>query len=308
MPKKTKTDTQEKPVEQADIFSTQSERDQLYEQYEEKGRDEDTTDTAAEQAVTADDATETEVETEEKVETDAAEQEVKETAPDTSEVEDKLEKQDTVPYGALKEERELRKTANARVSELEGQLHQVLQDVKTLHEENARLKDTSGDDEFESEGDSKLRKELNELKLWKQSLENDKKKETQKAEIDKAVQMWTELDKELASEGFPGAYMVRGAIQEEMFKQHKAGKPIQDVNTEANAKKIYKEIIFPKISSQFVEFDKAKTLAEKTQLKTKANLSDSPGSKAKPASESDADWTYKDYRKMRATNPQGFAP
>jgi len=101
----------------------------------------------------------------------------------------------------------------------------------------------------------------------------------------------------------PVAESLTGWQQEEA-----KGKPLQDVNTEANAKRIYKEVVFPKISKEFVEFNKAKTLAEKNALKAKANLSDTTGASDNAEPESGGgEWTFTDYRKMRASNPQGFS-
>ena len=91
----------------------------------------------------------------------------------------------------------------------------------------------------------------------------------------------------------------------EMYKQIQSGKPIHEVESEANVKKIYKGI-FPKVQDQFVSFDKQKSLAEKDKLKQKANLADKPGPVKESASSKKDDWTYKDYLKERSTNQFGF--
>mgnify|MGYP001198460324 CR=1 FL=1 len=194
----------------------------------------------------------------------------------------------TVPYGALKEEREKRKELARRVKELEEAFKQAAEDNKRLAERASAQSEEEPITDYEKELIS-LRKEnramRDELKALKASIDRDRQAASE-------VQIKTLVERtgdELAKEGFEGFQdFIPQVVQAMRAEGIEAAEETPEI-----WKRVYKEQVWPKYVGKYRPSKKA----EKEELKKKASLIKSPGKTEPPKKEEE--WTPKTYAQWR---------
>jgi len=194
----------------------------------------------------------------------------------------------TVPYGALKEEREKRKELARRVKELEEAFKQAAEDNKRLAERASAQSEEEPITDYEKELIS-LRKEnramRDELKALKASIDRDRQAASE-------VQIKTLVERtgyELAKEGFEGFQdFIPQVVQAMRAEGIEAAEETPEI-----WKRVYKEQVWPKYVGKYRPSKKA----EKEELKKEASLIKSPGKTEPPKKEEE--WTPKTYAQWR---------
>lgn len=198
------------------------------------------------------------------------------------------EEEKTVPYGALKEEREKRKELARRVKELEDAFRQAAEDNKRLTELLSAKPDEEPITDYEKEMLS-LRKQLKaalaEIESMKKSVERDRQAASE-AQIKTLVERTGE---ELAREGYEG---FQDFIPQVVQAMRAEGIEAADETPEI-WKRVYKEQVWPKYIGKY----KPSKKAEKEELKKEASLIKSPGKTETPKKEEE--WTPKTYAQWR---------
>lgn len=194
----------------------------------------------------------------------------------------------TVPYGALKEEREKRKELARRVKELEEAFKQAAEDNKKLVELMSAKSEDEPITDYEKEMLS-LRKQLKaalaEIESMKKSVERDRQAASE-AQIKSLVERTGE---ELAKEGFEG---FQDFIPQVVMAMRAEGIEAAEETPEI-WKRVYKEQVWPKYVGKYRPSKKA----EKEELKKEASLIKSPGKTEPPKKEEE--WTPKTYAQWR---------
>jgi hypothetical protein len=228
-------------------------------------------------------------------------EDIQETEKPTEEAEvEETKKETTVPYDALHEERMRRKDADSQIKELLKNQQELMKDNRKLLEERLGQGEQAEDDgdELATRRELKtskaeieaLRKEISDMKDWKQQSEYDNYEKKVMNEVDK-------VHVELEKEGFYGfrdwgKYIV-GAKINDMSEEDK-----RIFGTPEGWKKLFKAE-YPKIRNHFKEQHEEADVAKKEALKANANLVQTPG-KTTTDSKKDKPWTMDDYRDMRS--------
>jgi len=265
----------------------EQERSGIAEKYAElQGEVPEETDASTETEETTDDSTETEAEdTDASTETDDAEF--------TSEAEDTTEK--TVPYGALHEEREKRKSLSKKVTELETQLNTVLQDYKTLVTEKETDDTADLDPELAA-----LKREIKELREFKNSMTEERQKSTAEKQQQEVMDSVNKTDAELEKEGFPGFIFATEAVAQEIRNLVKEDPENSWMFSPEGWKKVFKEKVFPEMRSKFVKVHKDELFDKKKDLKAGQKIAGKTGKvPATPKKDDGSNWNYDDYIKHR---------
>jgi hypothetical protein len=219
----------------------------------------------------------------------------KETEPEKAEfVPDKpKDEEKTVPYGALKEEREKRKELARKIKELEDSFKQAAEDNKKLVE----LMSSKSDDEPITDYEKEMLNLRKQIKLQQAELENLKRGQEQRSKVTEEQRI-TELvkstDAELAKDGFEGfddfvPQVIKAMNDEEI--------PMEERDP-STWKRVYKEIVFPKYVGKYKVIQKEDKKAEKEANKKEAALVKSPGKAVEPKKEDDDD-SPESYTKWR---------
>lgn len=196
----------------------------------------------------------------------------------------------TVPYGALKEEREKRKELSKRVRELEEAFRQAAEDNKKLVES---LKGSSDDEpitDYEQEIMSlrkKLKVALTEIDSVKKS--NERSREVSSQERLEAIARQT--DSELSKAGFDGFYDL---IPQVVNAMNEEGIPLEERNPDV-WKRVYQETVYPKFIGKYRPKESKKE--EKENAKRDASLIKTPGSPGSKKKEEE--WNPKTYAQWR---------
>ena len=288
VPSETTTEEKTGMSEDTSLDSDSGERDALYTKYEEGYNAE--TDTSTETGETEEKTDETPSEREESA--TSTEKEVTTEEKTEAKVDGEGERDKTVPLSALHEEREKRKALSSKVSELESQLYDVLQDYKT------RFDQTQKEEIEELDDIGKLQKELGDLKKWKSTTEQKGMQADIAKKRTNLDQQVVSTDATLEKEGYPGFSLAINAVTQELQKRVLADPENAALDKPEGWKIIYKETIYPILEGKFIKRDKEKLTGEKTELKKDALLS-GPGVKAEVANKKEEEWTYDDYLQMR---------
>lgn len=197
-----------------------------------------------------------------------AETEKKDFVPETP----KPDEEKTVPYGALKEEREKRKELARKIKELEESFKQAAEDNKKLVELMSSKSDDEPITDYEKEILS-LRKQLKVAMSKIDSFEKGQVQQRQVTEQDRLTALVNQTHTELAKDGFDGfddfVPQVIKAMDDEDI-------PMEE-RTPATWKKVFKEVVYPKYIGKYKVDTKAEKKAEKEAEKKEASLIKSPG-------------------------------
>ncbi len=221
-----------------------------------------------------------------------------------------------VPYDALHEEREKRKAATQKVKDLEQQVKTLLSDYKTVIESNRPKEEEPVIDDYTKELVDLKKKVVfleKELDGTKKETSEDRKRRSEegkkKQEAEVSVKIKTVAD-ELEKEGFPLFEEMAYRVSEEIVKEineadaDDAEKLFKDLDRPVGWKKIYKEKIYPAISTKLGLKIKEQSIKDKEEAKKKAKLTDGGGSPPQEADE-DKEWTYADYLQFRKETSAG---
>ena len=226
-----------------------------------------------------------------------------------------VEEKKMVPLDALHSEREKRKSAQARIKELETQVATLLRDVQYRKEEKPQ-------DEAVEDYEKEIlvaRKEIKSLKEEVASLKADYSKQQQVGEAERQTKRRAEVnaliektDKELTDEGFPLFKRMQHAVSEEILKRINAEPDpddrellIRDLDSPEGWKKIYREAIFPDLEKFKSAEVKKESKEKKIEAKKNAQLSGGSGAATPAKEEEKAEWTYDDYLKERRKTTLG---
>jgi hypothetical protein len=201
----------------------------------------------------------------------------------------------TVPYGALKEEREKRKELSRRIKELEDTVKLAADDNKKLVD----LMSSKSDDEPITDYEKELVNAKKQLRLMRDEIESFKKGQTQQKEVtenQKLTDLVKQTDSELTKEGFEGfddfvPQIVKAMNDEEV--------PMEERNP-ATWKKIYKEIVYPKYVGKYKPTEKESKKAEKEANKKDASLITNPGKVEAQKKEDDKPFNYTKWRSSQS--------
>lgn len=267
------------------------ERDALYAQYTQL-QGEEQPEAAAEQVVGE------QVPAEEQ-----AEEQAEYVAEKTEDKQDNEEK--TVPYGALKEEREKRKKLSTKVDELQEQIKQLIDDNRKLMEtfKPPEKKEPPEEEPEIADYDSEiiaLRKKVRQLETTLQSTSTTVQTDIQARKNQDLEARAKRVDAELEKDGFPGFYDL---IPQVINKLHELKDP--RLFTEEGWAKVFKEHVYPNVIGKRIPKkedpppppDKKQ---EKVSLKKDLKMVTSPGRPPEsPKGEDEKDWSYDSYLKMR---------
>lgn len=269
----------------------------------------DTTETTAE---TVEEKTKTEIETEtietdtteataEKVETKEPEtkpeEETTELKPDKVEVpKDKdTELVKTVPYGALHEEREKRKTLQKQVDELMTDNRKFM---NKLDESSKTSEEYVGEvDEIQV-----VQKENANLKSRLNTIENRFQQDDVRREQDQFDKLVVNADKKLSEKGFTGFKDVGLTWVDKRIREIETQDPdlAQAYRNPDGWVKLWSEQGFHEVQKIFMEQHKATTLSNKRKLKENVNLVTSHGKVIQPEQKKETPYgNFEDYKKER---------
>ncbi|MFA6336041.1 MAG: hypothetical protein WCX48_10940, partial [Bacteroidales bacterium] len=198
----------------------------------------------------------TDAETETQEEKFSAEPPVIEEAEEVKEV--KEEK--TVPYGALKEEREKRKAAQKQIDELQDRLQNVLSDFQNYVKKDSRQpEEPAVIEDYDKEIiDLKkvVQRQTDELKALRGNFQSEQQKMA-KAEFDKRLDA---VDSDLLKEGYPGFNQFIGHVKQVLSQiAEEDMDEAKSLDNPEGWKRIYKERVFDNLSTIFTK----KQLADK---------------------------------------------
>lgn len=303
------------------FFIDDGRRDAIMEDYadraglnpdEEASGDDETADISTETETTDDipageeESTETSTEIEAAV-APAEEGETDEETPATEQDDEK-----TVPHGAFHEEREKRKALQGEVNDLQLKLNQLMKDNLELMDmvrsgqkpatEDADTSDDMSFDDFTDPNVKALAKEVRELRQFKEQFVKDNESNAQQQMLDRIENDKKTVDSELDKEGFPGFYIAQEAVKDVLRKM--TPEELQRNDNPEGWKEIYKEQVWPDVQKKFGIVKKVANTEQKTELKKKAGLVDTPGKPIKEAPGKDEDKktekeSYDDYLRMR---------
>lgn len=225
--------------------------------------------------------------------------------PPVKEEAETVKEEKTVPYGALKEEREKRKAIQKDYEETQRRLQQVLSDFQAHVQ-----KETKGSDEPEviEDYDKEIieaRRTIKEMKAELDALKGNFQSEQQrkaKADLDQKL---TEIGSDLEKEGFPGFYQLIGQVESELA--HIAENDVDEarsLNTPEGLKKIYREKVFSKFATIFTKKEAEERTNKKVAAKQEAQGAVLTPGTAPAGEKTSSEWNYDDYLKVRNT---GFA-
>lgn len=230
---------------------------------------------------------------------------------DTDKVEDGKDGK-TVPHQALHEERGLHKETKSQLKDAQEQVRLLLADLKKVHDEKAAggTKDEPKDDGLsELEGlDPKAaeiirrqQKQLDELIADRGNRAKDDKDAALRAEVAKAEKMVADTATSLDKEGFVGFSRFKHLVREELVKVAESNPDeAKKLDNPQGWAKLYREKVYPEISSMFVKKAKGDKLKEKEDNKVGADLIDGKGKGEDPnEKKKDDEWEFGDYLKMR---------
>lgn len=201
----------------------------------------------------------------------------------------------TVPYGALKEEREKRKELSRRIKELEDTVKLAADDNKKLVD----LMSSKSDDEPITDYEKELANAKKQLRLLRDEIEAFKKGQTQQKEVteqQKLTDLIKQTDSELTKEGFEGfddfvPQIIKAMNEEEI--------PMEERNP-TTWKKIYKEIVYPNYVGKYKPTPKESKKAEKEASKKDASLIMDPGKVDAKKKEDDKPFNYTKWRSSQS--------
>lgn len=197
----------------------------------------------------------------------------------------------TVPYGALKEEREKRKELSRRIKELEDTVKLVGEDNKKLVE---RISSTP-DDEPITDYEKELVNAKKQLRLIRDEFEAFKKGQTQQKEVtenERVTDLVKKTDSELTKEGFAG---FKGFTQAIIMQMNEEEIPMEERNPDV-WKRIYKEIVYPEYIGKHIPTPKESKKADKEANKKDASLVMNPGKVEAHKKEDDKPFNYTKWR------------
>ena len=205
-----------------------------------------------------------------------------------------------VPYDALHQEREKRKSYGRELEETKGQLHSVLQDFKELTD----TKDTEDGDDIATKREFKTLEQTNaELQRRLDTLENRTVQSEQAVQQKNLDSQIVEADKVLAEQGYPGFKAIGVDLVSRALGQIRQEKGVDEAAIYDNPtgwQQVYKKL-FPNVRAMFSKQEKQELMDNKTRLKENANLATTPG-RADKKTKKDEPWTYDDYLRMRKEN------
>lgn len=273
-------------VEDTSLDISGGERDAIYKKYED-GYNAELTESPAGEGE-AEEKTDKTLSEEEKIAGASPEEE--EAVKEDTETEGKEEK--TVPLSALHEEREKRKSLSLKVSELENQLRDVLQDYK------ARFEVDQKETEEELDDVGQLRKELEDMKKWRKDREVQSLQQQIEGKRQNLNKQIGDTNEALEKEGYPGFDIAISAVTRELQRLVTEDPENAYLDKPEGWKKIYREKVFPKLRASFIKEHKEKIMDEKKELKKDAGLI---GEKTKfdTGVKKEEEWTYNDYLQMR---------
>lgn len=228
---------------------------------------------------------------------------------------DEKKEEKTVPLAALHEAREEMKSLKNDNKELQEQVKVLLKDLRELSEKPKGEETKPEDEEFLTDEQKKLRTLENEIKELR---EKDKQRD-QLTEAEKTKRGQETLKAQLAEtnlalekDGFKGFSkfmpMVVAELQRLAADDREAAAKLDNPE---GWKKIFKESVFPEVTSLNGDKSKQDKTKEKEDLKTGASLLQPGSSAAASKEDSEDDYSYDQYMKDRvkrspqAQNPRG---
>jgi len=208
-----------------------------------------------------------------------------------------------VPQEALHAEREKRKSAQAKMRELEEQQKVLLSDLKQFTE---KKEDVPAMDDYEKvlreqqREISSLKNEINSLKATDERSEQQR----QQAEVEKKIETATQM---LREKGIKPIKKWQSLVREELndrlnedpYDRDHADEVYRQANDPREWVKIYEEVIYPEVKGVAEPIIKAEKDVKKVELKKEAQLVGSPGKtvqKEQPKEEMSWD-DYADWRR-----------
>lgn len=199
---------------------------------------------------------------------------------------------DTVPHAALHETREKLKQAKLDRDNLQQRLEESELEKSKLMEEAQSFKETEDQEISDYDAEIKrLNRRLSEQDKFISELRSKEKTRTQteienvrKTNMERTNAQVDELDARLVKEGFKGFKKFRLLVTQEILKQVQDNgvsdpKEIAEkYDNPHNWEMVFKEKIFPDISSLLEEVGEEKRLKEKEEAKLKAGLVSESGS------------------------------
>lgn len=212
----------------------------------------------------------------------------------------------TVPYGALKEEREKRKALQKSNDELTQRLQQVLGDFQAYVQEGKKgVAEPETVEDYDREI-VEARNKIKNLEAKIASLEGNFQTEQQKKAQNDLQARLSGVSADLEKEGYPGFLEFLGNVQSELSRI--AAEDMDEARSFDNPegwKRIYKEKVFPSLSQIFSKKESADRKSSKEDAKRDVQGAVlTPGS-APAGEKSEKEWSYEDYLKMRSESFAG---
>lgn len=219
---------------------------------------------------------------------------------DTAAAPQKEKEEKFVPYDALHEEREKRKSAQKRARELEDKVNYLLREIEAQKQAAKPIQKT--EEEQSVFHDDPLIKSLKEeLAYLKNQLfirEQQEKEAYVKSSMNNLQNDIRNVDESLEKEGYPAFGIMVNRVTDELKRLVEEDPDNQYLDNPNGWKKIYKEIVFPQIKNKFVPISQKQNQASKEALKSAAQLAGS-GGRVETQEEKSDDWTYEDYSAER---------
>lgn len=243
--------------------------------------------------------------------------EVPGTSPDTEEEKPATkpeEKKPTVPHAALHEEREKHKLTRSERDELksknallERQQADMLQTVKSL---SAKVDTLAKPKDEPPAPISDPEAVIRQLQAKVERLEGktdtfEKRTETQQREtmIQDLNSRIAKTNTELEQEGLKGFNYFLDQVTAEVKKQILPdGSNARDVDVPENWKKVFREMVYPRVKGMFAPEVKAKKIEDKKLLKKEAQLVDTAGATGETKAPEKKEWTFEDYLALQRKN------
>ena len=240
-------------------------------------------------------------------ETETQEEKFNAEPPVTEEAEEvkEVKEEKTVPYGALKEERDKRKAAQKQIDELQDRLQNVLSDFQNyVKKDNQQQEEPAVIDDYDKEIielKKVVQRQTDELKALRGNFQSEQQKMA-KAEFDKRLDA---VDSELLKEGYPGFNQFIGHVKQALSQiAEEDMDEAKSLDNPEGWKRIYKERVFNNLSTIFTTKQLADKRSDKESAKKEAqSVVTNPG-KGLPEKEKSSEWSYDDYVKLRS---KGFA-
>lgn len=216
-----------------------------------------------------------------------------------------VKEEKTVPYGALKEERDKRKAAQKQIDELQDRLQNVLSDFQNyVKKDNQQQEEPAVIDDYDKEIielKKVVQRQTDELKALRGNFQSEQQKMA-KAEFDKRLDA---VDSDLLKEGYPGFNQFIGHVKQALSQiAEEDMDEAKSLDNPEGWKRIYKERVFNNLSTIFTTKQLADKRSDKESAKKEAqSVVTNPG-KGLPEKEKSSEWSYDDYVKLRS---KGFA-